>query len=100
MPRLTTLLVLLLPCSLWAQAPAKYKEAIEALDTLIERERIDAGIPGISVAIVDDQTMIWAKGFGHSDLAKTRPATPESVYRVGSVSKLFTDIAVMQLVEE
>jgi serine beta-lactamase-like protein LACTB len=100
MPRTTTLLVLLLPCSLCAQPPAKYKDAIQALDTLIEHERSDAGIPGVSVAIVEDQTVISSKGFGSSDLAKTRPATPETIYRVGSVSKLFTDIAVMQLVEE
>jgi CubicO group peptidase (beta-lactamase class C family)/D-alanyl-D-alanine dipeptidase len=52
------------------------------------------------VAIVDDQTVIWSKGFGHADLAKKKPATPDTVYRVGSVSKLFTDIAIMQLVEE
>jgi CubicO group peptidase (beta-lactamase class C family)/D-alanyl-D-alanine dipeptidase len=100
MPRLTAFLLLALPCPLLAEPPAKYKEAIQAIDALIERERIDAGIPGISVAIVEDQTVIWSKGFGHADLATTRPATPETVYRVGSVSKLFTDIAVMQLVEE
>lgn len=83
-----------------AEPPAKYAAAIKVIDTLVERERIDAGIPGISIAIVEDQTVLWSKGFGHADLARTRSATPDTVYRVGSVSKLFTDIAVMQLVEE
>ena len=83
-----------------AQPPAKYAEAIRSLEGLIERERRDAGIPGLSIVLVEDQTVLWAKGFGHADLAKTRPTSTDTVYRVGSVSKLFTDIAVMQLVEE
>jgi CubicO group peptidase (beta-lactamase class C family)/D-alanyl-D-alanine dipeptidase len=97
---LSVALLLILSPPSFAQPPTKYSEAIRALEGLIEHERQDAGIPGISVAIVDDQTVVWEKGFGHADLAKTRPATPDTVYRVGSVSKLFTDIAVMQLVEE
>ena len=44
--------------------------------------------------------MVWAEGFGFQDCEKTIPATADTVYRVGSVSKLFTDIAVLQLVEE
>jgi serine beta-lactamase-like protein LACTB len=92
--------LLLITSPAFAEPPARYATAIKAIETLVERERIDAGIPGISVAIVDDQTVIWSKGFGHADLAKTRPATPDTVYRVGSVSKLFTDIAVMQLADE
>jgi serine beta-lactamase-like protein LACTB len=41
-------------------------------------------------ALVDDQRIVWRRDFG---------ATPKTVYRVGSVSKLFTDIAIMQRVE-
>src|SRR5262245_7989062 len=93
-------LLLVIPASTLAQVPTRYSEAIRGLERLIEQERQDAAIPGLSVALVDDQTVVWAKGFGHADLAKTKPATPETVYRVGSVSKLFTDIAVMQLVEQ
>lgn len=100
MSRIAPLLLLLFSCPLLAQPPAKYRDAIRALDILFERDQVYAGIPGISVAIVEDQTVIWAKGFGHSNLAKSKSATTDTVYRVGSVSKLFTDIAVMQLVEE
>jgi serine beta-lactamase-like protein LACTB len=42
---------------------------------------------------------VWAKGYGYADLATKTPATAETVYRVGSVSKLFTDLAIMLLVE-
>jgi CubicO group peptidase (beta-lactamase class C family) len=40
------------------------------------------------------------QGFGFADPKRKIPATAETIYRVGSVSKLFTDIAVMQLVEQ
>lgn len=97
------LLILLgLCCSgpLLAQ-PAKAPTPLEkTLTTLIEREQAAAGIPGLSIALVTDKEVRWAKGFGHADRAKKKPATTKTVYRVGSVSKLFTDLAVMQLVEE
>src|SRR5207249_1533361 len=47
-----------------------------------------------------DQEIVWAKGFGFANPQAKIPATADTVYRVGSVSKLFTDIAVMQLVEQ
>src|SRR5882762_3982042 len=56
-------------------------------------------IPAISIAIVDDQQTVWAEGFGFADPKDKKPATAETVYRIGSVSKLFTDIAIMQMVE-
>jgi len=55
--------------------------------------------PALSIALVDDQQIVWAQGFGFADPARKTPATAETVYRVGSVSKLFTDIAIMQQVE-
>lgn len=83
-----------------AEDGSPYADAIKALDALVERERVAAGIPGLSIALIDRDRLVWAKGYGHADAAKKIPATAETVYRVGSVSKLFTDLAVMQLVEE
>ena len=76
-----------------------YKPAIEAIESFIKHEMADKELPALSIALVDDQQTIWSKGFGFADPVKKVPATAETVYRVGSVSKLFTDIAVMQLVE-
>ncbi len=56
-------------------------------------------IPAVSIALVDDQEIVWARGFGYADPGDSTAATANTVYRVGSVSKLFTDMAVMQLVE-
>ncbi len=77
-----------------------YRPAVERLQALVEREVADKRLPALSIALVDDQRVVWAKGFGHRDRDGKQPATAETVYRVGSVSKLFTDVAVMQLVEQ
>src|SRR5262245_48074964 len=81
-------------------AAEPYKAAVAELEKLIAHEVADKRLPALSVALVDSQKGVWAAGFGFQDRAKTIPATAETVYRVGSVSKLFTDVAVMQLVEE
>lgn len=78
----------------------RYKAAVAELEKLIKHEMDDKKLPALSIALVDDQKVVWAAGFGHQDRDRKIPATAETVYRVGSVSKLFTDVAVMQLVEE
>src|SRR6185436_14939490 len=81
--------------------PSKeYAAAVEMLERFITHEMADKELPAISIALVDDQRIVWAKGFGFADPQAKVPATSETIYRVGSVSKLFTDIAVMQLVEQ
>jgi CubicO group peptidase (beta-lactamase class C family) len=58
-------------------------------------------IPGAAVAVVADGRLVLAKGYGYADLAANRPVDPAlTVFDVGSVSKLFTYTAVMQLVEQ
>ena len=76
-----------------------YAKIVEALRPFIEREMADKGLPGLSIAIVDDQQIVWAHGFGLANPEANQPATAATVYRIGSVSKLFTDIGIMQLVE-
>jgi hypothetical protein len=69
------------------------------LEPFIQHELAQKQLPAISVALVDDQQIVWAQGFGLADPDKKTAATARTIYRVGSVSKLFTDIGVMQLVE-
>jgi CubicO group peptidase (beta-lactamase class C family)/D-alanyl-D-alanine dipeptidase len=76
-----------------------YRDVAESLRPQIAAEMEDKGLPAVSIALVDDQRIVWAEGFGFADLAGDRPVTQETVYRIGSVSKLFTDIAIMQEVE-
>ena len=76
-----------------------YAPVAEALSKFVHHEMEDKKLPAFSLALVDDQQVVWAQGFGYADPDKKTPASPETVYRIGSVSKLFTDIGVMQLVE-
>lgn len=78
---------------------AGYDLVAGRLTAFIEHEMADKGLPALSIALVDDQEIVWAQGFGFADADEEAPARAGTVYRVGSVSKLFTDIAVMQLVE-
>ncbi len=77
-----------------------YAPAIAMLARFIEREMADKELPALSIALVDDQQIVWSKGFGLANPKDKIPVTDETIYRVGSVSKLFTDIAIMQLVEQ
>ena len=70
------------------------------IDRLAPFEMQKAKVPGLSIALVDDQRVVWAQGYGYADVAKQIPATADTVYRAGSVSKLFTGAAVLQLAEQ
>ncbi len=65
----------------------------------IEQIRRSAGVPGCSVAVVDDSGLLWSDGFGLADLRRETPATPTTVYHLFSGTKLFTAVAVLQLAE-
>src|SRR5262245_66148599 len=86
--------------SLFAQnilAATRYSTVAEKISSFIRDQMAEKQIPAISIALVDDQEIVWSAGFGN---ARTNiPATADTIYRVGSVSKLFTDLAIMKLVE-
>jgi CubicO group peptidase (beta-lactamase class C family)/D-alanyl-D-alanine dipeptidase len=81
------------------RADAKYADVARALTAFVEHERSQKGIPAVSISLVAGQRVVWARGFGWADSAKGVPASASTVYRVGSVSKLFTDVGIMRLVE-
>ncbi|MEM7409102.1 MAG: serine hydrolase domain-containing protein [Myxococcota bacterium] len=62
-------------------------------------ERALSELEGVSLALFDRDRVLFAAGYGEADAANGRPATADTLYRVGSISKLFTAIAVLQLVE-
>ncbi len=80
--------------------PSDYSKVIQELRSVIEYEIQQKQLPAFSISLIDDQSTVWAEGFGFQDATGQERATANTVYRVGSVSKLFTDIGVMQLVEE
>ncbi len=76
-----------------------YPRAIAFLERMITTEIERGTITGISLALVDGADVVWAGGFGFADPRRGRRADADTVYRVGSISKLFTAIGVMSLVD-
>ena len=61
---------------------------------------MDAGAPGVSIAVGVDEQLIWAEGFGYANVEFRVPATPLTKFRIGSVSKSMTSIAMALLYEQ
>src|SRR5216684_5445004 len=71
------------------------------LDGLMPLQLEHADIAGAVVAVVKDGRLFFAKGYGYSDYEKKIPVSPENtLFRPGSISKLFTWTSVMQQVEQ
>lgn len=75
----------------------RVSSAIELLEIWIDARQTYEQIPGISVAIVYDQDLLWSRGFGYADIEDKTAMSPETIFSICSVSKLFTSIATMQL---
>jgi len=78
----------------------KVADAITLFDLWVEEQLDYHQIPGIAIGIVYNQELIWSKGYGVSDLENQTPVTPATLFRIGSVTKVFTATAVMQLRDE
>ena len=83
-----------------AVALADYGRVKETIADLIKSEMRKNDVVGLSIALVDDQRVVWAQGFGYADEEKKIAATPETIYRAGTLTRLFTTAAVMQLAEQ
>jgi CubicO group peptidase (beta-lactamase class C family) len=71
------------------------------LDALIPSQLRNRNIAGAVVSVVKDAQVLFQKGYGYADVEEKKPVLPDqTLFRPGSVSKLFTATAVMQLVEQ
>jgi CubicO group peptidase (beta-lactamase class C family) len=66
----------------------------------IGTELLARGIPGLAIAVAVDGRVVFAEGFGYADLEQRVPAWPATKFRIGSISKPLTAVALMQLVEQ
>ena len=105
-PALALALCLLLPASGRAQAPRSGPDlarqpdvaaALTVLDAWVTTLVADRELPGLTIGIVHDQGLLWAKGYGWADVDRRVAATPATAYRVGSISKIVTATAIVQL---
>lgn len=100
---LVVLFALVAPNLPAADAPAPLAKnsevaaALEVFDAWADWTARNREQPGVSIGIVYDQELIWARGYGYANIAKKIPATPATAYRIASISKTFTAHALLQL---
>ena len=98
--RFYALLVVLFMVPLRAQQGGLSPSVVEKIERAITAEMARKNIPGLSIAVVQDHQLKWSNGYGMSDLENFVPAKASTNYRLGSISKPITAVAVMQLVEQ
>jgi CubicO group peptidase (beta-lactamase class C family) len=89
------------PTQVATSMPPDPKDMEAFIDGIMADQMDSNHIPGAAISVVQDSKLVFAKGYGYSDLENKVSVDPEhTLFRVGSVSKLFVWTAVMQLVEQ
>lgn len=89
-------LALVAPAS--AQVPDSL--VLRRVDSLAAAAIAQGPLSGLSIVVARGDRIVLASGYGHADLEHRTPATPATVYQIGSITKQFTAVAIMQLVEQ
>jgi CubicO group peptidase (beta-lactamase class C family) len=105
--RLLSLVALLLACVPLVPAaatppaqtgPSEHPD-LDRIEAHVTAAMAERGVPGAALAVVHDSEVIRLAGYGRADAAG-RPVTPQTPFRIGSLTKSFTALAIMQLVEQ
>jgi CubicO group peptidase (beta-lactamase class C family) len=93
------LLVTVFFVSIRAQSMPRY-QVFQVIETEAIRGMALWNVPGMSIAIICDDQIVYSKGFGSKLYGSRLPVTPDTVFQVGSVTKAFTVALIGQLVDE
>jgi len=97
------LAAIILPYYAAPPAPAEAPELQQRLDLLVEQlelQRQTHQVPGMAIAVVKDDEVVLAHGFGMASVEKETPVTPETIFAIGSSTKAFTATLVGMLIDE
>src|SRR2546423_7008546 len=72
----------------------------EAIDDLVRQQMAELHVPGVAVAVVRDGKPILERGYGVKNVEHAAPVTPQTVFRLASVTKQFTATGIMLLADE
>jgi CubicO group peptidase (beta-lactamase class C family) len=101
----------IIPVSAFAQVAVKpqtvgtatassFAPALEKIEEKLDAKRKEYGIPGVSLVIVKDDKIIYAKGLGYKDFEKQIPVTADTQFGIGSATKAFTALTVLMAQDE
>ena len=79
-----------------AQESEPLAEALALLDVRLSRAVARSGQPSLSIAVSMGES-VWTRSYGYADLERRRLATPDTFYHIGSITKTFTAVAILQL---
>ncbi|MBW3538629.1 MAG: serine hydrolase [Planctomycetes bacterium] len=77
-----------------------FDRRLESFDTLITDFMQRHRVPGAALAVTDRGRLVYARGYGYADLEARKPVEPTSLFRIASISKPITAVAILQLVEQ
>ena len=75
-------------------------QALPLLDAWTAHSVMEQHVPSVAIAVVHGDRPLWAKAFGLADLSAKTAATTQTRYRIGSITKTFTALAILQLLED
>lgn len=75
-------------------------QTLEDLKSAIEEVRTEHKIPGLAVAVADTDGPLWIEGLGKANIEHDNPVTPDTLFQIGSVGKMFIAFAALKLVEQ
>ena len=82
-----------------AQAPPDLDQRIALFTRYLDALRMQAGVPGLSVAVVSAGRIVWERAYGFADVEARVPAAPDTPYRIASLTKTFTSALLMRCVD-
>jgi len=82
-----------------ALTPVVIIEGEEPVAAKLEDRMRQLAVPGVSIAVISDGEIEWARGFGFADLETRRPVTPETLFQAASISKPVAALASLRLVD-
>jgi D-alanyl-D-alanine carboxypeptidase len=75
-------------------------QALPLLDAWTAHSVMQQRLPSVALTVVHGDRPVWTKAFGWADLSTKTAATPRTLYRIGSITKTFTALAILQLHED
>ena len=81
-------------------ATGKTHPAFDKVDAVLQDFIREQSVPGASLAITDGSRLVHARGFGYADVGKREPVSTDSLFRIASISKPITAVAILQLVDQ
>lgn len=94
---LATALTVASPVTAQEVAPQTLDQITPEIDALFARFQTDQHVPGVVYGVVKDGKLAYVKGLGVQNIADKRPVTPDSLFRIASMTKAFTALSILKL---